>query len=57
MDKKKECLLSVVGLVISLAGAVIVLVMGYPFGLLLVLPSAIPHIVRLYGLRKNHDKD
>ena len=57
MDKKKDCLLSVVGLVISLAGAVIVLVIDYPLGLLLVLPSAIPHIVRLNALRKNHDKD
>ena len=57
MDKKKDCLLSVAGLAISLAGAVIVLVMSYPFGLLLVLPSAIPHIARLYALRKNHDKD
>ena len=57
MDKKKDFLLSVVGLAILLVGAVIVLVMDYPLGLLLILPSAIPHIVRLYALRKNHEKD
>ena len=57
MDKKKDVLLSVVGLVISLVGAVIVLVMDYPLGLLLILPSSIPHMVRLYALRKNHEKD
>ena len=57
MDKKKDFLLSIIGLAISLVGAVIVLVMDYPLGLLLILPSAIPHIVRLYALRKNHEKD
>lgn len=57
MNKKKDFLLSVVGLAISLVGAVIVLVMDYPLGLLLILPSAIPHIVRLYALRKNNEKD
>ena len=57
MDKKKDFLLSVVGLAISLVGAVIVLVMDYPLGLLLILPSAIPHIARLHALRKNHEKD
>ena len=57
MNKKKEFLLSVVGLVISLVGAVIFLVVAYPLGLLLILPSAIPHIVRLYTLRKSHEKD
>lgn len=50
---KKDCLLSVVGLAILLVGAVIVSVMDYPLGLLLILPSAIPHIVRLYTLRKD----
>ena len=30
MDKKKDFLLSIVGLVISLVGAVIVLLMDYP---------------------------
>ena len=53
MDKKKDFLLSVVGLAILLVGAVIVSVMDYPLGLLLILPSAIPHIVRLYTLRKD----
>ena len=53
MDKKKDFLLSVVGLAISLVGAFIVLVMDYPLGLLLILPSAIPRIVRLYTLRKD----
>ena len=57
MDKKKDFLLSVVGLAISLVGAVIVLLMDYPLGLLLILPSAIPHIVRLCALRKNREKD
>lgn len=52
MDKKKDFLLSVVGLAISLVGAVIVLLMDYPLGLLLILPSAIPHIVRLYTLER-----
>ena len=54
MDKKKDFLLSIVGLVISLVGAVIVLLMDYPLGLLLILPSAIPHIVGLYTLRKDN---
>ena len=40
------------GLAILLVGAVIVSVMDYLLGLLLILPSAIPHIVRLYTLRK-----
>ena len=53
MDKKRDFLLSIVGLAISLVGAVIVSVMDYPLGLLLILPSAIPHIVRLYTLRKD----
>lgn len=53
MDKKKDFLLSVVGLAILLVGAVIVSVMDYPLGLLLILPSALPHIVRLYTLRKD----
>ena len=34
MDKKKDFLLSVVGLAILLVGAVIVSVMNYPLGLL-----------------------
>lgn len=51
--RKKDFLLSVVGLAILLVGAVIVSVMDYPLGLLLILPSAIPHIVRLYTLRKD----
>ena len=41
------------GLAILLVGAVIVSVMDYLLGLLLILPSAIPHIVRLYTLRKD----
>ena len=53
MDKKKDFLLSVVGLAILLVGTVIVSVMDFPLGLLLILPSAIPHIVRLYTLRKD----
>ena len=53
MDKKKDFLLSFVGLAILLVGAVIVSVMDYPLGLLLILSSAIPHIVRLYTLRKD----
>lgn len=43
MDKKKDFLLSVVGLAILLVGAVIVSVMDYPLGLLL-----IPKIKKVY---------
>ena len=52
MDKKKDFLLSVVGLAILLVGGYSISY-GLPAGLLLILPSAIPHIVRLYTLRKD----
>lgn len=53
MDKKKDFLLSVVSLIILLIGAIILLVVNFSAGLLIILPSAIPHIVRLYTLRKD----
>lgn len=51
-SKRKELILSVVGLAIIAIGAVILCVMKFPEGLLIILPSAIPHIYRLYLYKK-----
>ncbi len=52
MDKEKGVLLSVVSLVILLVGAIILFVVNFSAGLVIILPSAIPHIVRLYCMKK-----
>lgn len=53
LNKKKDFWLSIIGLVIILIGAIGLIVMDFPVGLLIILPSAIPHIYRLFTLKKN----
>ena len=52
MDKKKDFCLSIMGLIIILVGAIVLLFIDFPAGLVIILPSAIPHIVRLNSLKK-----
>ncbi|MBE5795649.1 MAG: hypothetical protein E7323_13325 [Clostridiales bacterium] len=52
MDAKKDLWLSLAGVVIVLIGAIVSLFIGFPAGLLILLPSAIPHMIRLHSLRK-----
>lgn len=52
MDKKKDFWLSIMGLAVILIGAVVLICMDWPIGVLVILPSAIPHIVRLRTLIK-----
>lgn len=58
MDKKKDFCLSIMGLIIILVGAIVLLFIDFPAGLVIILPSAIPHIIRLNSLKKkqyNHE--
>lgn len=48
MNAPKEILLSWLSLAILVIGAAVVCLMGFPAGLLLILPGNIPHAVRLY---------
>lgn len=52
MDRKKDIILSVIALIIVVIGAIILCLMKLPAGLLIILPSAIPHIIRLRSLTK-----
>ena len=52
MMKKKDLVLSVIGLLIVIIGSIAVCCMGFPAGLLVIIPSGIPHIYRLYCLMK-----
>lgn len=54
MNKKKDFWLSIIGLAVILIGAVVLICMDWPIGLLMILPSAIPHIIRLRDLAKEN---
>lgn len=51
MNKKKDFWLSIMGLVIIFVGAIGAIFIDFPAGLLIILPSAIPHIVRFNSLK------
>ncbi|MBQ3970139.1 MAG: hypothetical protein II685_06630 [Clostridia bacterium] len=57
MDKKNDIILSVVGLAIVVIGVVVLLILKFYLGLILVLPTAIPHILRLTKLGDKGDKE
>lgn len=57
MDRKKDMILSVAGLLIVAIGSVVLLIMDFPAGLLAVLPSAVPHIIRLWNMKKNRNAE
>ena len=50
--KKKDFVLSVISLLIVIIGSIAVCCMGSPWALLVIIPSGIPHIYRLYCLMK-----
>ena len=50
--KKKDFVLSLIGVLIVLIGAVVVCCMGFPAGLLVIIPTGILHISRIYRLMK-----
>ncbi|MBQ3497476.1 MAG: hypothetical protein IJA73_05035 [Oscillospiraceae bacterium] len=52
MNEKKDFWLSIIGLIIILAGAIVLILIDFPAGLLLILPSAIPHIIKLNSLSR-----
>ena len=54
VNKKKDFWLSIIGLAVILIGAVVMICMDWPIGLLMILPSAIPHIIRLRDLAKEN---
>ena len=45
MNEKKDFCLSIIGLLIILVGAIVLILIDFPAGLLIILPSAIPHII------------
>lgn len=52
MDNKKDFVIAIVSLLIVFVGVIVVIIMKWPIYLLLViLPSAIPHILFLYKLK------
>ena len=56
MNKSKEFWLSVAGLIAVLIGAIVLLLIDYPIGILLILPVAILNIVKLVNLKKEQQK-
>ena len=52
MDEKKDFWLSIMGLIIIFVGAIILLCIDFSIGLFIILPSAIPHIIRINSLKK-----
>ena len=52
MNEKKDFWLSIIGLIIILVGAIVLILIDFPARLLIILPSVIPHIIRLNSLRK-----
>ena len=52
MNEKKDFLLSIIGLIIILIGAIVWILIVLPTGILIIISSAIPHIIRLNSLRK-----
>ena len=55
--KKNDFILSLIGLLIVLIGAIVVCCMKSPAGLFVIIPSGIPHIYRLYCLMKEKHKE
>ena len=53
MDKK-TLYLSILGLVIVLAGCIAVCLVEFPAGIFTILPVGIPHFVNLYRWRKEN---
>ena len=53
--RKKDFVLSLIGVLIVLIGSVIVCCMGFPAGLLVIIPTGILHISRLYRLMKKQN--
>ena len=54
--KKKDLVLSLIGVLIVLIGSVVVCCLGFPAGLLLIIPTGAYHFIRLYRLMKEkHD--
>lgn len=52
MDNKRDFVIAIVSLLIVLIGVIVVIIMKWPiYQLLLILPSAIPHISLLYKLK------
>ena len=51
---KRDFILPFIGLLIVLIGAIVVCCMGFPAGLLIIIPSGIPHICRIYYLMKDN---
>ena len=54
--EKNDLILSLIGLLIVLIGAIVLCSMKSPAGLLVIIPSGIPHIYRLYCLVKEKHK-
>lgn len=50
MKPEKELLLSWAGAAICAVGSVAVCLMGWPAGLFVIIPTAIPHVCRLFRL-------
>ena len=50
--KKKDFVLSLIGVFIVLIGAIVVCCMGFPAGLLLIIPTGAHHFIRLCRLMK-----
>ena len=55
--KKKDFVLSLIGVLIVLIGAVVVCCMGFPAGLLLIIPTGAHHFIRLYHLMKEKSEN
>ena len=55
--KKKDFVLSLIGVLIVLIGAVVVCCMGFPAGLLLIIPAGVHHFIRLYRLMKEKNQN
>ncbi|MBR6525727.1 MAG: hypothetical protein IKT57_07125 [Clostridia bacterium] len=52
MNEKKELWVSIISLIVILAVAIALILMDSPMLLLVILPLAILHIVRLHSLKK-----
>ncbi|MBQ2830650.1 MAG: hypothetical protein IJF15_06515 [Oscillospiraceae bacterium] len=57
MNEKKDFWLSIIGLIVILAGAIVLILIDFPTGLLLILPSVIPHIIKLNSLSRGHKNE
>ena len=55
--KKKDFVLSVISLLIVIIGSIAVCCIGSPWALLVIIPSGVPHIYRLYCLMKEQHEN